>query len=129
MSEDVERVLKEHVVSPATGGTATGSTWRCSCGASATVNGVRSWADEEGRAHLAGVILAAMTPTPLEWGCGNDMAISLGIDRAGSEREVKEWNDRAAILTREARGEASYPRAFLYARTPAVPAGKWEPTQ
>ena len=64
MSEDVERVLKEHVVSPATGGTATGSTWRCTCGASATVNGVRSWADEEGRAHLAGAILAALTPTP-----------------------------------------------------------------
>ena len=64
MSEDVERVLKEHVVSPATGGTATGSTWRCTCGASATVDGVRSWADEKGRAHLAGAILAAMTPGP-----------------------------------------------------------------
>ena len=74
-------------------------------------------------------VIAAMTTTPLEWGYGNDMAISPGIDRAGSESEVKEWNDRAAILTREARGEASYPRAFLYARTPAVPAGKWEATQ
>ena len=70
-----------------------------------------------------------MSATPLEWGYGNDLAISPGIDRAWAEREVKEWNDRAAILTREARGEASYPRAFLYARTPAVPAGKWEATQ
>ena len=64
MSNELERVLREHVLSPATGGTATGSMWRCACGASATVDGVRSWADEKGRAHLAGVILAALTPTP-----------------------------------------------------------------
>lgn len=62
----------------------------------------------------------------VQWGYGNDMAIHAADDQESAELAVREWNDRAATLSREAGGRASYPRAFLYARTPAVPAGKWE---
>ena len=61
-NEQVERVLREHVLSPATGGTATGSTWRCSCGASETVDSVRDYANVKGRRHLAQAILTAIAP-------------------------------------------------------------------
>ena len=56
--QDWADALRAHQVSPATGGTATGSTWRCTCGAEAAVNGTREHADTMGRSH----VLSVLTP-------------------------------------------------------------------
>ncbi len=58
LSERFDAVLRDHVIGPVTGGTATGSRWTCSCGDTALLAGTRGVAEASGRAHIANELAA-----------------------------------------------------------------------
>jgi len=118
MSEDVERVAFD----AAEDALAT----RCATNEDHAYGGCDCPGDVTLRVILRAAIVAMTPAVEIEWGWGNYMSINKTGDRAEAERQVEQWNDRAATLSREANGQASYPLTHLYTRTPLVPAGKWE---